>query len=129
METIDKMHEIFKQYVGTSQRLSDEEKRVWAIRATKAEYQAFLDAFGQDVQAAILYVRCLAEAPNADADSRIKAVRDRLSLFAAGITGKTVQELEQDNAAKDGTIAQQSKRIEELENELAAVGRAMGRKN
>jgi hypothetical protein len=99
METIDRIHEIFKQYAGTSERLSDEEKRVWAIRATKADYDAMLTAFGHDIQAAVLWVRCLQEAPNVPAENRAAAVRAKLSMVSKTVSGKDAQQLEQENEA------------------------------
>lgn len=129
METIDKIHAIFKAYVGTSQRLTDEEKYEWARTETKADYEAFLTAFGRDIQAAVLWVRCLSDAPHVPAEHRIVAVKKQLSMLTAGVTGKTVQELETENE----TLKTDNKRLREenatLKSELAEAGRAFGSRN
>jgi hypothetical protein len=128
METINLIHQIFEQYVSTSERLTDEEKRVWAIRATKADYASFLNEFGRDLQAAVLWVRCLREVPHLPAEQRAAAVRKQLSQQSQTLSGKTAQELEQEGAEKDATIDVQEKRIAELKDELEETIRKSGRK-
>lgn len=97
----DKLLEIFKQCVP-SELTNAEDRRVWAVCETNAESESFTEAFGRHPNvgiAANLYIRCLAEGPHIPVEHRIKAVRDRLAKSEETVTGKTAQELEQENEA------------------------------